>query len=62
MFVLLQELNSRAQGEVTIREALKELDLWGAGAVFSLTSYSDTNKKELQLIKDWRDLFNMVLT
>jgi len=54
-------LNNRAQGEVTIREALKELDLWGAGATFSLTSYTDTNKKDLQLIKDWRDLFNQVI-
>uniref|UniRef100_A0A7M5UV62 Cytoplasmic dynein 2 heavy chain 1 n=1 Tax=Clytia hemisphaerica TaxID=252671 RepID=A0A7M5UV62_9CNID len=56
----LKELNNRAQGEVTIREALKELDLWGAGAVFVLTSYTDTNKKELQLPKDWRDLFNQI--
>jgi dynein heavy chain 2 len=56
----LKELNSRAQGEVSIRDALRELDLWGAGTEFSLTSYSDTNKKELMLIKDWRDLFNQV--
>ena len=33
----------RAQGEVTIREALRELDLWGAGAVFALTDYEDSN-------------------
>ena len=60
-YLSLQELNSRAQGEVSIRDALRELDLWGAGAVFSLTSYKDTNSKELQLIKDWRDLFNQVI-
>ena len=34
------------------------MELWGAGAVFSLTSYSDTNRNEVNLIKDWRDLFN----
>ena len=60
-FTISQELNNRAQGEVTIRDALRELDLWGAGAIFSLTAYNDTNGKELQLIKDWRDLFNQVL-
>ena len=50
----------RAQGEVTIREALRELDLWGAGAVFALTDYEDSNKNSLQLIKDWKDLVNQV--
>ena len=55
-----QELNSRAQGEVSIREALRELELWGAGAVFSLTAYSDSSGKELSIIKDWKDLVNQV--
>ena len=36
------------------------MELWGAGAVFSLTKYSDTNGSEVMLIKDWRDLFNQV--
>ena len=55
-------MNQRAQGEVTIREALRELDLWGAGAVFALTDYEDSNKRTLQLIKDWKDLVNSVPT
>ena len=50
----------RAQGEVTIREAIRELDLWGADAVFSLTEYEDSNKRQLKLIKDWKDLVNQV--
>lgn len=58
--IILQELNSRAQGEVSIREALRELELWGAGAVFSLTSYVDSHNKELSIIKDWKDLVNQV--
>ena len=53
-------MNQRAQGEVTIREALRELDLWGAGAVFALTDYEDSNKRKIQLIKDWKDLVNAV--
>lgn len=47
---------------MTIREALRELDLWGAGAVFALTEYEDSNKRKLQLIKDWKDLVNSVRT
>ncbi|XP_025088458.1 cytoplasmic dynein 2 heavy chain 1-like isoform X3 [Pomacea canaliculata] len=56
----LKELNQRAQGEVTIREAIRELELWGAGAMFSLTEYEDSHKKKLNIIKDWKDLVNQV--
>ncbi|XP_053400577.1 cytoplasmic dynein 2 heavy chain 1-like [Mercenaria mercenaria] len=56
----LKELNQRAQGEVTIREAIRELDLWGAAAQFTLTEYEDSNKNVIHLIKDWKDLVNQV--
>ncbi|XP_053561557.1 cytoplasmic dynein 2 heavy chain 1 [Bombina bombina] len=56
----LKDLNSRAQGEITIREALRELDLWGAGAVFTLTDYEDSHARTIKLIKDWKDLVNQV--
>jgi hypothetical protein len=56
----LQELNQKAQGEVTIREALRELDLWGAGAIFALTEYEDSHKHVIMLIKDWKELVNQV--
>ena len=56
----LKELYSRAQGEVSIREALRELELWGAAANFSLTSYQDSANKELSIIKDWKELVNQV--
>ena len=56
----LKELYSRAQGEVSIREALRELDLWGAGANFCLTGYMDSAAKELSIIKDWKELVNQV--
>ena len=59
-FVLLQELNNRAQGEVSIRDALHELELWGASAVFSFSSYSDSKDTVVTVIKDWRDIFNQV--
>ncbi|KAK2099397.1 Cytoplasmic dynein 2 heavy chain 1 [Saguinus oedipus] len=56
----LKDLNSRAQGEVTIREALRELDLWGVGAVFTLTDYEDSQSRTMKLIKDWKDVVNQV--
>ncbi|NWH43496.1 DYHC2 protein, partial [Fregata magnificens] len=56
----LKDLNCRAQGEVTIREALRELELWGAGAVFTLTDYEDSQGKTIRLIKDWKDIVSQV--
>ncbi|XP_067663541.1 cytoplasmic dynein 2 heavy chain 1-like isoform X1 [Haliotis asinina] len=56
----LKELNQRAQGEVTIREAIRELELWGAGAVFALTEYEDSNKNTIHVIKEWKEIVNQV--
>ncbi|XP_054598719.1 cytoplasmic dynein 2 heavy chain 1 isoform X1 [Nothobranchius furzeri] len=56
----LKDLNSRAQAEVTIREALRELDLWGAATTFTLTEYTDSSGRTLTLIKDWKDVVNQV--
>ncbi|KAF2973673.1 hypothetical protein EK904_004515 [Melospiza melodia maxima] len=56
----LKDLNCRAQGEITIREALRELELWGVGAVFVLTDYEDSQGKTIRLIKDWKDTVNQV--
>ncbi|XP_078258652.1 cytoplasmic dynein 2 heavy chain 1 isoform X1 [Rhinoraja longicauda] len=56
----LKELNSRAQGEVSIREALRELDLWGASSIFLMTDYQDSQKTTIKLIKDWKDIVNQV--
>lgn len=62
MCACIKDLNSRAQAEVTIREALRELDLWGAAATFNLTEYTDSSKRTLTLIKDWKDIVNQVQT
>ncbi|KAI8824969.1 dynein heavy chain and region D6 of dynein motor-domain-containing protein [Fimicolochytrium jonesii] len=56
----IKELNSRAQGEISIREAIQELDMWGASASFSLTDYQDVKGNNVQLIKDWKDLLTQV--
>ena len=56
----MQDLFNRAKGEVSIREALRELDVWGVGACFSLTEYSDSKNNQIMLIKDWKDLVTQV--
>ncbi|CAF1667385.1 unnamed protein product, partial [Adineta ricciae] len=56
----LKDLNARAQAEHTIREALYELENWGAGAQFVLTDYVDTKQQKIQIIKDWKDLFTQI--
>ncbi|XP_076467409.1 LOW QUALITY PROTEIN: cytoplasmic dynein 2 heavy chain 1-like [Babylonia areolata] len=56
----IKELNQRAQGEVTIREAIRELELWGAGAAFTITDYEDSHKNNITIIKDWKELVNQV--
>uniref|UniRef100_A0A915PL62 Cytoplasmic dynein 2 heavy chain 1 n=1 Tax=Setaria digitata TaxID=48799 RepID=A0A915PL62_9BILA len=56
----LKNLNERAQGEVTIREAIQELELWAAQAEFVLTDYKHSNGTVVKIIKDWKDTLNSV--
>ncbi|KAG5445317.1 Cytoplasmic dynein 2 heavy chain 1, variant 2 [Clonorchis sinensis] len=56
----LKTLTQRAQAEVVVREALQELDVWGAGATFVLTEYIDSSGQMLSLIKDWKDIVSQV--
>lgn len=57
----LKELFSRAQGEVSIREALRELELWGAATAFTLTDLDDSQGKKLMVIKEWKEIINQVI-
>ncbi len=56
----IRELNARAQGEYTIREALRELELWTAACQFALTDFVDSKSSKAPVIKDWKDLFSQV--
>lgn len=55
-------LHARAQGEVTIREALQELRAWTETAELSLlvpdedTSGANSGRPKVPIIKDWKDL------
>ncbi|KAM3726645.1 Cytoplasmic dynein 2 heavy chain [Dirofilaria immitis] len=56
----LKNLNERAQGEITIREAIQELELWAQQAEFVLTDYKHSNGTIVKIIKDWKDILNSV--
>lgn len=56
----LQELNNRAAGEVVIREALNELDVWEVEAKFSFIPHQSSMGDTIPLIKDWKDILNKV--
>uniref|UniRef100_A0A158PNV8 Cytoplasmic dynein 2 heavy chain 1 (inferred by orthology to a C. elegans protein) n=1 Tax=Anisakis simplex TaxID=6269 RepID=A0A158PNV8_ANISI len=56
----LKSLNARAQGEVTIREAIQELELWAAQTEFSLSEYKHSNGSTIKVVKDWKESINAV--
>uniref|UniRef100_A0A158Q7Q4 Cytoplasmic dynein 2 heavy chain 1 n=1 Tax=Elaeophora elaphi TaxID=1147741 RepID=A0A158Q7Q4_9BILA len=56
----LKNLNDRAQGEVTIREAIQELELWAEQAEFVLFDYKHSNGTVVKIIRDWKDALNSV--
>ncbi len=56
----LKDLFSRAQGEVSIREALKELELWGAATEFTLSEFEDSQGTKLTVIREWKEIINQV--
>ncbi|PRP81711.1 hypothetical protein PROFUN_10811 [Planoprotostelium fungivorum] len=55
----IKELNSRAQGEVTIREALQELKAWAAANEYAFSEFLEGGAP-INLIKDWKDLMSNV--
>jgi len=55
----LKHLTSRAQGEVSIREALQDLRAWGETAEFSLMDH-ECQGRSTNLICEWKDLFKDV--
>ena len=49
-------------GEVVIRQALSELDVWEVEAKFSFVGHQASTGEEVPLIKDWKDILNKVWT
>lgn len=55
----VKELQARAQGEVTIREAIQELRIWCDETKFSLYEHIQ-NERSTPLIKDWKELLTLL--
>eukprot|EP00736_Rhodelphis_marinus_P001173 Rmarinus@m.17616 len=59
-FEPLRALAARAQGEVTIRQAINDLRVWGSQATFSLSQHAPDGARPCTLIKDWKDLMTQI--
>lgn len=55
----MKALVSRAQGEMTIKEAINELKVWGTMSELKLAEVQ-TGCKTVHVIKDWRELLTTV--
>jgi dynein heavy chain 2 len=51
----IKELSDKAQGEVTIREAINELRVWCETTEFVLSEY-ESNGRSTPLIKEWKEV------
>jgi len=55
----IKDLCDKAQGEVTIREAINELRIWCENTEFILTDY-ESNGRTTPLIKEWKEVITQV--
>ncbi len=55
----IKELADKAQGEVTIREAINELRTWCDTTEFILSEY-ESNGRQTPLIKEWKEIITQV--
>lgn len=56
----INNLAARAQGEVTIREAVQELKVWAEQTEFELIEHKTIKGVSTHLVKGWKDLFTKV--
>jgi len=56
----LKHLAARASGELTVRQAMEELAIWGQEASFAVMEHSDVKGKLVPIIKEWRDIMTQV--
>ena len=55
----IKDLSDKAQGEVTIREAVNELRVWCESTEFTTTDYA-SNGRQTPLIKEWKEIITAV--
>lgn len=55
----IKDLSDKAQGEVTIREAINELRIWCDTTEFTISEYL-SNNRSTPLIKEWKEIITAV--
>ena len=55
----IKELSDKAQGEVTIREAINELRIWCDTTEFTCSDYT-SNNRTTPLIREWKEVITAV--
>lgn len=56
----IQQLVRKASSEQIIRQAIAELDQWGASAVLKTSTHADSTGEMVCIIKDFQDILNKV--
>ncbi|KAL1506398.1 hypothetical protein ABEB36_005769 [Hypothenemus hampei] len=56
----LQTLSRNAASQIVIRQALKDIDQWEVQAKFVLNNHTDSQGKQVLLIKDFKDVLNSI--
>ena len=50
------DLNLRAMGEITIRDALSEIELWSCTVSLNMVPYVNSNHEAIFIIQDWKEI------
>lgn len=53
-------MNNKAASEITIRQALSELDIWTFETYFSTINHVDSKNQTIRIISDFKTIFNSV--
>ena len=56
----IQELQARAAAEMTIQDAIDEIQKWGMEANFNIIEQVDSNNRRVVLIKEWKEIQTQV--
>lgn len=55
-----QKISSRASSEAAVATTLREIELWFAGARFTIIYHKDTAKRSVPIVKDYKDILSKV--
>ncbi|XP_076274081.1 dynein cytoplasmic heavy chain beethoven isoform X2 [Rhynchophorus ferrugineus] len=56
----LQSISKRAASEIVVRQAMREIEQWEIRAKFVLFSHKDSRGKDINLIKEYKEVLNAI--